>query len=113
MATNSEDLNHIEELSVDVANDCYWSSNVNHIALLHQQLLRLRTNGLHHRVREKLLSIEPGDAFVKVDVGYEAVESAKSPPNKILSHRGVGTYWEDQALWRVVDAMDRVRILYS
>lgn len=29
-----------------------------------------------------------------------------SPSIKILSRRGLGTYWEDQALWRVVDAKE-------
>lgn len=41
MAANFEYLNHIEELSVDVTDNRYRSSNVDHIALLHQQLLCL------------------------------------------------------------------------
>lgn len=42
-SSDFEDLNHIEELAVDVSDDCDWSRNMYHVALLHQELFGLGT----------------------------------------------------------------------
>ena len=38
-ATNLEDLQHVKELAVDIADYSHWGGYVNDIALLHEHLL--------------------------------------------------------------------------
>lgn len=49
-SSNLEDLNHIEELPMDIAHNCDRSRNVHHITFFHQKLLRLGTYCLNDRV---------------------------------------------------------------
>jgi hypothetical protein len=56
---------------------------MNHIALLHQQFLGLRAYGLNHGICEKLFTVEPGDAFIEVDVGCER-QGQRSPRRSIF-----------------------------
>lgn len=43
--------------------------DVNDIALLHEQLLGFRTNGLNYWLGQKLLAVESLDAFIQIDSG--------------------------------------------
>ena len=52
---NLENLHHVEELAVDVAHDGDGRADVHHVALLHEQLLRLCAYRLDHRLGQQLL----------------------------------------------------------
>lgn len=68
-AADFEDLEQVEELAVDVANDGYGSLDVDDIALLHEHLLGLCAYGLDDRLGKQLLLVEPLNALVKIDAG--------------------------------------------
>ena len=69
-ATYLENLNHIEELTVDIPNHSDGSSDMDDIALLHQQLLRFCTYRLDNRFRKQFLPIEPLYALIEIDGSY-------------------------------------------
>jgi len=58
---------------VDVSDDRDGSRNVDDIALLHQQLLCLGTYRLDDRVCQQFLLVEPLDAFVQINAGWETM----------------------------------------
>lgn len=70
-AADFEDLEQVEELAVDVANDGYGSLDVDDIALLHEHLLGLCAYGLDDRLGKQLLLVEPLNALVKIDAGLQ------------------------------------------
>jgi len=72
---NLEDLNHIEELPVDVSHHRDWGLDVDDIALFHEQLLGLGAYCFDDRVGEEFFLVEPGDAFVEVDTGWRFTAS--------------------------------------
>lgn len=81
IASDSENLNHVEKLPMDVADDCDRRLDVHHVALLHQQLLRLGAYCFDHRLSEQLLSIQAGDAFVEVNAGCKQMSTDNYRPN--------------------------------
>lgn len=68
-STNLEDLNHVKELAVDVADDGDGCLHLHDIALFHQQLFRLGAYCLDDRVGEQLLVVQSFYAFVEIDTG--------------------------------------------
>jgi hypothetical protein len=58
-ASYAEYLEHVKELAVNIPYHRHGRSNMHHITLLHQQLLRLGTYGLDDRIGEQLLLVEP------------------------------------------------------
>ena len=78
---------------MDVTDYCHRRLDVDNIALLHQQLLRLGAYCFDHGVGEELLSIQACDALIEVDAGC----------TRFISHGGEVwrawyTYQEGQAL---------------
>lgn len=66
-----EDLEQVEELAVDVADDSHGRLDMDNIALFHEQLFCLCANRLNHRLCKQLLLIESGNTFVEVDAGLQ------------------------------------------
>lgn len=64
---NLEDLQHVEELAVDVAHHRDGRENVHYIGLVHELFLELVAYRLDDRFCEELLLVEPLDALVEVD----------------------------------------------
>lgn len=52
---------------MDVSYDSHGTSDVDYIALLHQQLFRLRADGFDDKLIEQLLLVQPGDALIEVN----------------------------------------------
>lgn len=69
VSANLENLYHVEELAVNVADNGDRGLDVHDIALLHQQLFRLGADGLDDRVGEELFAVEAGDALIEIDTG--------------------------------------------
>jgi hypothetical protein len=69
-STNLKDLHHIEELAMDITDNGDGCSDVNHIALLHEQLLSLCAYCLYDRLRKQLLLGQPGYTFIQVYAGW-------------------------------------------
>lgn len=55
---------------MDIAYNRDWCLDMNHIALLHKQLLRLSTHSLDDRLGKQLLSVEPFNALIQIDTSY-------------------------------------------
>lgn len=66
---NSEYLQQVKELAMDIPYHSDRCFDVHDIALLHQQLLSLRTDGLDDRLGQEFLAVESLDAFVQVNGG--------------------------------------------
>ena len=62
-----EYLNHVEELSMYVSNHRNGRSDMNDIALLHQQLLCFGAYCLDYGLSEQFFFVEPFDAFVEIN----------------------------------------------
>jgi hypothetical protein len=69
-ATDLEDLEHVEKLAVNVADDRDRRQYVHHIRLVHQLLLQLVAYRLDHGFRQKLLFVEPLDTLVEINRSY-------------------------------------------
>lgn len=67
VAANLEYLDEVEELAVDVADNCDGGADVDDIALAHEQFLGLGADGLDDRLGEEFLLVEARDALVQVD----------------------------------------------
>lgn len=65
-SSDLEDLHHVEELAMDVADDRHGRSNMHDIALLHKQLLRLGAYCLDDRLSQELFLRQPRYALVEV-----------------------------------------------
>lgn len=61
-----ENLHHVEELAVDIANNSYGRSDVHHVALLHEELLRFGAYCLDDRLGKQLFLRQPRYTLVKV-----------------------------------------------
>lgn len=72
-ATDLEDLQHVKELPMNIANDSHWRGYVNDIALLHQHLLRFGAYCLDQGFCKEVFLVQLGDALVKVDTCYAQV----------------------------------------
>lgn len=77
--------------------------NMNHIALFHEQLLRLSTNSLDNRLGKQLFPIEPLDALIQIDTSYPINTLALIENSQARKYCGLCTalkitYLEDQAL---------------
>jgi hypothetical protein len=68
-ATDPEDFQQIEELAMNIPNNSHRRLDMNHIALFHEQLLRLGTDSLDHRLSQELLAVYSFDALIQVDTG--------------------------------------------
>lgn len=62
-------LQQIKELAMDVPHHSNRRLDVDDVALLHEQLLGLGTDGLDYWLGQKLLAVESLDAFIQVDSG--------------------------------------------
>lgn len=58
-STNPEYLQQIKELAMNVSHNGNWGFDVNHVALLHQELLRLGANSLDNRLGKQLFPVKP------------------------------------------------------
>jgi hypothetical protein len=68
---NFEDFHHVKELAMNVANNGDGRPDVNHIALLHEQLFRLCANGFDHRLGQQLLLGEARYTLIEVYGGCQ------------------------------------------
>jgi hypothetical protein len=75
-ATDPKYLDHVEKLPMDISNDSNRSRNMDDIALLHQELLSLRAYRLYHRVRKKLLLVEPRYTLIKINGSYKNMSAS-------------------------------------
>lgn len=67
VAADSENLNEVEELAVDVPHYGDRCADVDDVALAHEQLLGLGADGLDDGLGEELFLVEARDALVQVD----------------------------------------------
>lgn len=65
-SSDLEDFHHVEELAMDIADDCHRRSNVHNIALLHEELFRLCAYCLDHRLGQQLLLGESRYALIEI-----------------------------------------------
>lgn len=54
---------------MNIPNNSHRCLDMNHIALFHEQLLRLGTDSLDHRLSQELLAVYSLDALIQVDTG--------------------------------------------
>jgi hypothetical protein len=101
-AADPKYLDHVEKLPMDISNDSDRSRNVDDIALLHQQLFGLRAYRLYHRVRQKLLLVEPRYTLIKINGSYNNKSASQSGQLQKSSYL-VGLAWS--SLWRLAPGM--------
>jgi hypothetical protein len=72
MASDFENLNHVEELPVNVTDHGDGRLDVDDIALFHQQLFRFGAYRFNDGLGEELLVVQSGYAFVEIYTGCSA-----------------------------------------
>lgn len=68
--SNFEYLYHVEKLAVNITDDRHRCENVHHVALLHEELFRLRAYCLDDRLGQEFLLVKPCYALIEVDSCY-------------------------------------------
>ena len=63
---NLENLNHVEELPMNIPNHRDWSCNMYYIALLHQKLFCFGAYRLNHRIGQQFLLVKSFDTLIQV-----------------------------------------------
>lgn len=89
-SSDLEYLNHVEELPVDISDHRDRSRNVDHIALFHQQFLRLGAYRFDHRVCQQLFPVESLNALVEVDTSCSNGEGPHRTSRRVGTRSGVG-----------------------
>lgn len=81
VAANLENLNQVEELAVDVADDGDGGLDVHDVALAHEQLLGFGADGFDDGLGEQFFLVEARDALVQVDGSWSSqISLASSRP---------------------------------
>lgn len=75
-ASNTKDLQQVKELAMNIPNHGYRCLDMNDIALFHEQLLSLGTDGFNHRFSKELFAVKSLDALIQVDTGCCDVSNA-------------------------------------
>ena len=82
LPTNAKDLQQIKKLAMDITNNGHRSLDMDHIALLHQQLLGLGADGLDHGLSQELLAVEALDALIQIDTSFNKVSTHSTVTNQ-------------------------------
>lgn len=67
VTSDSEDLDEVEELPMDVSDNGYGGADMDDVALTHEQLLRLCAYCFDDRLGEKFFLVEARDTLVQID----------------------------------------------
>jgi hypothetical protein len=100
--SDPEYLDHVEELAMDVANDCDRRLYVYDIALLHKQFLRLSAHRFDYWISQELLPVKSFDAFVQIYAGFTELSvsgyAQRTISNHVPGRPGIAQEWRGRGL---------------
>ena len=91
-APDLKDLYHVEELTVNIADNGDGRRDVYDIGLFHKKLFRLGAYCFDYRFGKQFLLVKPLDAFVQINASYCIVSQLERK-----RETGRKAYWEGQA----------------
>lgn len=95
-SSNLENLDHVEKLAMDITDHGDRSSDVDHIALLHQQFLGFEAYGFDYRFGEQFFPVQAGDTLVEIDTSCKPTDQYTNPA--LTRNPGSLTYLVTRAL---------------